>query len=247
MQTEDFESDQVLADETAIAAEMSRKPLVPPAHIPENMSLFDYLSNCRPPVHKKIADITCSQQRLPPDLREDAAQEIFAVWATMRPDTQKYRPGQIASYAHRMAGHACLRLRRELGSAVRLPGSAFRKRRDGSTYVTPGVLATAMDWNELEGFLNTDGIEESAYSPDSENAVAVLRDEPVSDDSEEQVAAGRMAQLQAIRHLIEAEAFRVMERLIHGFTHDDIQAELGIKRGVIMRHVSNVTTQLNRV
>lgn len=225
-----------------------RKQVVPPETVTSEMSLFDYLENCRPPLHRKIADIACSQRRVPPELREDAVQEIFLMWTTMKPDTAKYKPGQVAAYAHQMAKHAALRLRREIGSAVRLPGSAFRKRRDGTTYVTPGVLASAMDWNELEGWFQADGLGDAdggqKISSEFDLPTLALSDDIPAEETEEQLADGRMASLKAIAHLIDENAYRVMERLIQGFSHEEIQAELGIKRGVLMRHVTNVAAKM---
>lgn len=113
---------------------------------PEN--LLEYLE--RVSLAQKIIDIAVSQTNLPQRLKDDAAQDIKMMWMSRTPDQQRFEQSQIASYAHQIAKHAALRCRRELGSAVRLPGSAFRKRKDGSTYVQPGTIARPLDWDEMD-------------------------------------------------------------------------------------------------
>jgi len=230
----------------------TRKAVVPPAVVTDDMSIFDYLRGCRPPLDKKIIDIACSQAQVPADLREDAAQEIRYMWFTLKPDTSKYRPGQIASYAHRMAIHAALRLRRELGSSVRLPGSAFRKRKDGTSYVTPGVLAAAVDWNELESWFNS----EAADSPSIDNEMAEFVDissfaeEGVGDapvGEQEPEVAQRLERLEEFRDYLTDRQFGVLTALIEGASYEEIMQEYGIKKGVLMRELSLASAVVGKV
>lgn len=79
---------------------------------------------------------------------------IRMTWMSKFPNKDLYEQSQIASYAHRMARHAALHCNRELGSAVRLPGSAFRKRKDGTTYVQPGTIARPLSWDEMDEWLS---------------------------------------------------------------------------------------------
>jgi DNA-directed RNA polymerase specialized sigma24 family protein len=226
-----------------------RKAVVAPKKLADNISLFDYLSQCQPPLVKKIIDIACSQTQVPPELKKDAGQEIMIMWSTLRPDTDKYKPGQIAAYAHQMARHAALRTRRELGSSVRLPGSAFRKRKDGSSYVTPGVLAAALDWNEMENWFNAEdggGDNPTASgSSDFGGAVQALDESAVpEEDSEEAGRAFRLDLLKSREEALTPRQFAIMASLIEGATYEEIQTEQGIKKGVLMREVAIAGTVL---
>lgn len=220
-----------------------RKPVVPPEKVHKNMTLFEYLANCQPALDKKIIDIATAQTQVPHDLREDAAQEIRLVWATLKPDL-KYKPGQIASYAHRVASHAALRLRRELGSSVRLPGSAFRKRKDGSSYVTPGVLSVALDWNELEGWFDTsENVEAAGFTPSSAPSLLAQLEDMSSDDGdtdevEEEVRRARLEALERHAKKLSRRQFSVLARLIAGETFEDIQQRTGYKKGVVLREIA---------
>lgn len=228
------------------AASRQRKAVVPPAVIPDDMSVLEYLRQCQPPLDKKIIDIACSQSCVPSDLRDDAGQEIALMWSQMKPDHGRFKPGQIASYAHLMARHAALRLRREIGSAVRLPGSAFRKRKDGSSYVTPGVLAQALDWNELESWFQADdqggeGMPGMGMSLEFENVVQAMEEEgkaSVEDDPEEAARVERMEVLEAHRTVLSARQFSIMRALVEGANYEEVMAEHGIKKGVLMREVA---------
>ena len=228
-----------------------RKAVVPPAKITKGMSVFDYLRGCQPPLDKKIIDIACSQSNVPPELKDDAAQEIAMMWSAMKPDTGKYKPGQIASYAHQMARHAALRLRRELGSSVRLPGSAFRKRKDGSSYVTPGVLASALDWAELENWFQTDDLPEgavvglSSLSMDVDGVSRLLEEEgqlTAEEDSEEAQRKERAALLEANKASLSERQYKIMKSLIEGATFEEAMTEQKIKKGVLMREIAVVSS-----
>lgn len=226
----------------------ARRAVVPPKHISAQMSLFDYLSRCQPPLVDKIIDIACSQVQVPPSLREDAHQEIAITWSQLKPDTKAFKPGQIAAYAHQMARHTALRVRRDLGAPVRLPGSAFRKRKDGTSYVTPGVLADALDWNEMETWFNADGAEggASAARDDLMSQVPFSElEEPAAEESAEEVAlAERLAVLKANKDVLTERQATIMNLLVEGHTYDDIMTRLNIKRGVLMREISIATTML---
>ncbi len=220
-----------------------RKAVVPPKRVTKDMSVFDYLRQCQPPLDKKIIDIACSQSGVPMELKDDAAQEISVMWSQMKPDTKKYKPGQIASYAHQMARHAALRLRRELGSSVRLPGSAFRKRKDGSSYVTPGVLAAALDWNELETWLQVDdrSLDAGAIGISQDLSGALTEEDPslvAEEDSDAQARAERLDRLDSHKDDLTPRQYNVMRSLIEGATYDEVMAECGIKKGVLMREIA---------
>ncbi len=228
-----------------------RKAVNPPAKVTKDMTVFDYLHKCTPSLTQKIADIACSQTSVPQELRKDAVQEIFFMWSGMKPDTKKYKPGQIASYAHQMARHAALRLRREIGSATCLPGSAFRKRKDGTSYVTPGVLAAPVDWNELEAWFSTDGLSDGpsmgGLMSDPEIAgVASMMDEPAEDPEalEKAQRAIRVDSIEAVRDQLTQRQFAIVELLVNGSSYLEVQTELNIKKGVLMRELAIVSTHM---
>lgn len=219
----------------------ARKAVVPPAVIPEGMSLFDYVRQCTPPIDQKLVDIACSQALVPDSLRGDAQQEIYILWNSLRPDVSRFKPGQIAAYAHRMAKNAALKLRRELGSPVRLPGSAFRRRRDGSSYVTPGVLAAPLNWDDMEAWFQADdsqgmGGELAAAAASVESMVTT--DGESTESSEEQMQKARLRALEANKHKLTPTQQGVLRLLVDGHSYDDIMRRMMIKRGVLMREVA---------
>lgn len=232
-----------------------RSSVNPPLDLRADMSLFEYLAECNPSLEKKIAEIAVSQSGVPSDLHDEAVQEIYIMWHTTAPDTSKYKPGQIASYAHRMARHACLRIRRELGSSVRLPGSAFRKRSDGTSYVTPGVLAAPLDWAELESWFDTDDLVDlptsngSGLTSASAEEIMESMDEAATSpdhDEEEQRRQVRMEKLDKCTALTREQA-AVMRMLIEEATYDEICDALSIKRGALMRHIAIATSVIGKV
>lgn len=227
-------------------AQDRRKAVGAPDKTPKDMTLFDYLTACQPPLDKKVVDIALAQTQLPRGLREDAEQEIRLVWSTIRPDTKKYKPGQIVSYAHRVAMHASLRLRRELGGSVRLPGSAFRKRKDGTSYVTPGVLSAPLDWNELESWFDTkDGTEPSEFMGQLDSGlmpdvgeVSETDGDSSGVDIDEETRRGRLLALEKNANRLSRRQYKIMAQLIAGETFEDIQAKTGVKKGLVLREVS---------
>lgn len=231
-------------------ATRQRKAVVPPKKVTKEMSVYDYLRQCQPALDKKIIDIACSQSQVPTDLKDDAAQEIAMMWSQMKPDTKKYKPGQIASYAHQMARHAALRLRREIGSSVRLPGSAFRKRKDGSSYVNPGVLAAALDWNELESWFQTDDLADgnmmASLSGDLSGLSQLLEEEATAtpEESEETVRNDRLDLLRSRQDVLTPRQLAIMSALIEGATYEEVMAEQNIKKGVLMREVAVASSVL---
>lgn len=240
----------VVETQRPAAGTRRRSAVVPPAEVTPEMSLHDYLLACTPPLATKIIDIALAQTQVPPNLRDDAAQEIRMIWHDTKPDIKKYQPGQIASYAHRMARHAALHARRELGSAVRLPGSAFRKRKDGSSYVTPGVLATPLDWNELESWMQADDMTDAhtvgisampsfddlIENPES-SAEAVEAIEQAREDN-------RMAQLERCKDKMTPRQYDIMALLIAGKSFEDILTAVDIKKGILMREVAIASSLL---
>jgi DNA-directed RNA polymerase specialized sigma24 family protein len=232
-----------------VSTERKRKAVVPPKRVTKEMSLFQYLSECTPPLTKKIIDIACSQTQVPPELRDDAAQEISIQWSQTAPDCREFKPGQVASYAHRMARHTALRLRRELGSSVRLPGSAFRKRKDGTSYVTPGALAAPLSWNDLESWFQTDGLADgiggSSFQgvdmDELSEAVESLDESGESSavvDEEAETRKERSSLLGVHVDKLTVRQARIITLMVEGETYEEIITALDIKKGVLMRELA---------
>lgn len=235
---------------TASKKQNTRKPAVAPEHVYEGMTLLDYLSNCQPPIDNKIIEIVCAKTKIPANLRQETAQEIRISWSQNQPDFSTYEPSQVASYAEVIARNTALKSKRELGSAVRLPGSAFRKRRDGSSYVTAGVLASALDWNELESWMNTDqtGSVDGVTQPHGgfEDIISKMESEGdlVGADEEQQARQARSDHLIGVCDMITEQQRNIIQSLIDGATLEEIMVEFGLKRGVLMREISIAGTFL---
>ncbi|MCC5610890.1 hypothetical protein LC612_30115 [Nostoc sp. CHAB 5834] len=227
-----------------------RKQLVPPKDVTPGMNLFDYLRLCQPPVDRKIIDIACSEKGVPEGLREEAAQDIRLYWSTQIPDIETYKPGQIAAYAHRVAGHVALRTRRELGAPVRLPGSAFRRRKDGSSYVNPGVLSAALDWAEMEAWFLTGDNESAAPAGmsgiDASVAAGVNPEEEAVDpeNSEEAQLRERLQLLESRKDMMTPRQYEIMHSFIEGATYEELMEEHQIKKGVMTREIAVAASML---
>lgn len=236
-----------IAVTTLVPKNRQRKAVVPPTRLHKNMSLFDYLSRCTPPLTKKIADIACAQTAVPAELRKDAVQEVYLMWSGMKPDTYKFRPGQIAAYAHAMARHAALHLRRKIGSVTTLPGSAFRKRKDGSSYVTPGLLAAPVDWNEMESWFQADRREPGMAA---DGILSTLNEEMLLDNSGESLSEDesselttmtrRMEDLESARDELSVRQYEIAVALVRGADLEEMTAQFEVKKAVLMRELSVV-------
>jgi DNA-directed RNA polymerase specialized sigma24 family protein len=228
-----------------------RKAVVPPEKIFKGMSLFEYLNQCNPPLDNKIIDIAIAQTQVPPELKLDAGQDIRLTWSQMKPDVKKYKPGQIASYAHRIARHTALRLRRELGAATRLPGSAFRKKKDGSTYVTPGLLSVPLQWEELESWLDTDEAADSAFQMSSSSGseiTSALSDFATSstsvEDEEMEAMNQRLNMVNSKADKLTMQQREILVLLIRGESYESVQRRLNIKRAALLNEIESATARL---
>lgn len=244
----DREKERLNAD----SSPKKRKAVVPPEKLAKGTNLFDYLRKCTPPLDKKIIDIANAQMQVPDELKDDSAQEIRWTWAQMMPDIAKFKPGQIASYAHRVARHTALRVRRELGSSVRLPGSAFRKKKDGSTYVTPGLLSTALQWEELEGWLDADDAADSAYTVQGGNNIelrTLLEGSDIGvvvEDEETENMNHRLALVNAKSDKLSTLQREILIRMIKGESYESIQTGLKLKRAMLLNEIEEATAKLYR-
>jgi hypothetical protein len=170
-------------------------------------------------LERKLVEISIAEAKVPPSLKDEAAQEIRIDWLKAKVKAQ-YTKGEVASYAYRIGCHSALRVRRELGSAVRLPGSAFRKRKNGESYVSPGVLAAPLDWDDMEEWLVTND----------------------DDDS-------KMHTL-SIPRLLECQLTprqkQIVVLLSQGMSFQDIMSSLNIKKGTFHREVTAIKTHISK-
>lgn len=228
-----------------------RKPVKVIGPVKEGCSLYEYIVQCG--LDKKLIDIALAEKKVPDFLREEAAQDIRMVWAKEKPNLQ-FEPGQIASYAHKIAGQTALKCKRELGQAVRLPGSAFRKKEDGTTYVNCGILASALDW---------DGVQEWMDIPDNENNQASQQlgkklsnierthqqeygsfGHPMEDADDEGYEANFFKEvhpkLEENWDKLSPRQKRILEKLMNGMLKEEILDEMNLKVTDLRREVKNM-------
>lgn len=75
---------------------------------------------------RKIRDIVLARTATPRHLIEDASQEVYATWLSLRA-LPEFERNQLARYAYLSGQHTVLRLRRRLGAVVVIPEILFRK------------------------------------------------------------------------------------------------------------------------
>lgn len=223
-----------------------------PRHIHDTMSLYDYLAACNPPMAEKLIDIALAAYNAPRQLRDEIAQEIRIAWVVRKPDHLRFEPAQIAAYAYRIAYHTTLKSWREMGSPVRLPGSAFRKRADGSTYVTPGLLAAPLEWSEMDNWFRTDDLPDfdGQAAPPASPAIGANGDEhpegeePI--DEEDELIRRRQDFLDEHRDLCKVSdlEYETLSLLIAGHDCDRIQDTLRLKRGQLHKLLESAAAKL---
>jgi hypothetical protein len=84
------------------------------------MNLYDWLT--AEGLLPKLTRIILAKANTPRHLTDDARQAAYEAWAK-REMNPAFERDQIACYAYRMGVHSVLKLRRELGAAVKLPGT----------------------------------------------------------------------------------------------------------------------------
>lgn len=180
-------------------------------------------------LERKLIDISLVKAQIPRALHDDAAQEIRISWLAAKANPN-LSDGETASYAHTIAFHTALRVRRDLAGAVRLPGSAFRKRSDGSTYVQPGHLAAPVPWEDLSEVLQT----EEEKGPDAENEW-----EGLPDNLEGEVDPRRpQSELeQRLRSCLSKKQLRIIGMLKRGHTLSQIERAMAIQSNTLQRNL----------
>lgn len=183
---------------------------------------------------RKLTEIALAQTKVPPSLRDDATQEIHLAWATYRADIS-LKPGQIASYANRIAHHACLRIRRELGLPVRLPGSAFRRKENGDIQVDLRRFVDPLSWDEIAervvGRQDGSGTDpegwEHLVSYDGSDPDATLSRE---DEQRVQGAYDRLTPRQQ----------DIVSALRHGFDFSELAEHFDLSESLVQRELSAI-------
>ena len=182
-------------------------------------------------LERKLIDISVSKAQVPNNLYDDAAQEIRITWMGL-PCKESLSMGEIASYAHRVAFHTALKLRRDMGGAVRLPGSAFRKKKDGTTYVQPGHLAAPVPWDDLAEVLETEDDKEEVSELRKGVSLLEILDERCSQEGIEGYTP------------LTAKQKRMLELLRSGCSFDQIEETMGVRRSTIHRNIREVMKRI---
>lgn len=198
----------------------------------ERPLLFDKISELG--LTRKLTEIALAQTKVPPSLREDATQEIHLAWATYRADIS-LKPGQIASYANRIAHHACLRVRRELGLPVRLPGSAFRRKENGDIQVDLRRFVDPLSWDEIA--------ERVVGRQDNPGADPEGWEHLISYDGTDPDAALSREDEQRVQELYDRMSPRqreVIDALRCGLAFNELAEHFGLSSSLIQRELSAI-------
>lgn len=226
-----------------------------------NLNVFEYLSLCTPNNTIRIAESAMRGCGAHPYMFDDLRQEIFAHWCSLTPDAT-FAPGEVANYAKVCAHNVGLDYLRNHGSACRLPGNAFRKRPDGTTYVSPGLLTAPIDYAALDSALNAD---DSHLHPDavgmpveqvfdlSPSALNVLIDEAspmmlAENMCQETEVNGRRKELVELAkpHLTKKH-YHLLSALLEGKTQAEIAEELSLANAKVMLLLSEASYVLRVV
>lgn len=235
----------------SVKQQKERKPVKAPVEVKDGCNLYEYIKACS--LDKKLIDIALAEKKVPDFLREDAAQDICMAWSKEKPNLQ-FEPGQIAAYAHKIAGQTALKCKRELGQAVRLPGSAFRKKEDGSTYVNCGMLASALDWDGVQEWMD---IPENENMPVSQHLSKKMSGidrthqqeygyaMPNAEDSEDEAYEAnffkeRHPKLEEHWEKLNTRQKRILEKLMAGVLKEEILDEMNLKVSDLRREVKNM-------
>jgi DNA-binding NarL/FixJ family response regulator len=164
-------------------------------------------------IERKLIDIATAEAKVPLELKADAAQEIRLAWHKAKVKVA-FSFGETASYAHRIALHAALRTWRELGSTMRLPGSAFRKKKDGTTHVNPGILAAPIDISEVEDRL--------VYGEEASSTLICAQD------------------LELVKKKLTPRQGEIITMMAEGYSFSEIQNRLNLKKSAMQRHLAAI-------
>lgn len=179
----------------------------------------------------KLIEIALSKGGVPTSLRDDVSQEINIAWLAPIVN-ESLSEGEIASYAYRIAITTALRVRRDFGGPVRLPGSAFRKRKDGSTYVQPGHLAAPLQWEEMSDTLMLNDAEalnlyEDTPWGDLAHTLSLESPNPETMTDEERY----------LREVLTDKQLEILRLLCAGVTFPKIELMMDMQRSALQRNL----------
>lgn len=175
---------------------------------------------------KKLTDIVLAKVSVPWHLREDAAQEVHAAWAGLQAKSNFAR-NQLARYAYMSGQHAALKLRRNIGAVVAIPGALFRTGRDSSFMEAIGAAVNPKDVDDYRDSLDL-SVEPQEYS---------MPPQQVSPE----FFKTRLGSLQLSKSQ-RAVAERV---LVRRMSAESIATELGVRVTYVERLISQVAVLLN--
>jgi len=198
-------------------------------------TLYDKVSHMG--LERKLIDISLAKAQIPRSLYDDVSQEIRISWLGAKANP-KLSDGETASYAHTIAFHTALRVRRDLAGAVRLPGSAFRKRADGTTYVQPGHLAAPVPWEDLSEVLQTD----EEKRPDVESEWEEL---PDNLDEEIDLRRPQSDLEQRLRRCLTKKQLRIISLLKRGHTLSQIERRISIQSNTLQRNLRIICRRIS--
>ncbi|WP_109015699.1 hypothetical protein [Novimethylophilus kurashikiensis] len=175
---------------------------------------------------KKLTDIVLAKVSVPWHLRDDAAQEVHAAWAalTAKPNFQR---NQLARYAYMSGQHAALKLRRNIGAVVAIPGALFRTGRDSSFMEAIGAAVNPKDVDDFKDSLEL-SVEPEDYSQ--------LPQQVTPDYFRVRIEGLPLSKSQ------RAVAERVLVRRMNV---DSIATELNVRPTYVERLIAQVTQMLN--
>lgn len=101
---------------------------------------------------RKITDIVMAKVAMPWTLRDDATQEVHATWARLHANPVFVR-NQVARYAYMAGQHAALKLRRDIGAVVAIPGALFRTGRNTAFMESIGAAVNPKDVDDYKDSL----------------------------------------------------------------------------------------------
>lgn len=176
---------------------------------------------------KKVTDIVLAKVSVPWHLREDAAQEVHAAWAALTAKSNFAR-NQLARYAYMSGQHAALKLRRNIGAVVAIPGALFRTGRDTAFMEAIGAAVNPKDVDDYKDSLE------------------------LSVEPEEMSTMPQRVSLDLMKSRLEGLPLSKSQRavaeriLVRRMSIDSIAQELNVRASYVERLVSQVTTMLHQ-
>lgn len=146
--TEELDVDEIEAPIKKRRRARGEKAVLVP--LGEDASVFDVLAQNG--LVQKLTRIVLAKAKVPPHLKKDAEQSIHLVWASIKANP-KYECNQVAFYAYKAGESAALKLRREIGAVVAIPGALFRTGRDSHLARNIGAAVQPRDIDDYRDSL----------------------------------------------------------------------------------------------